>query len=123
MTTPDYLRRVGIFGPGSVMRIKITLEHNYESVASIVLTWYTKYTMLDIVTAKGFFDCKYCVRVNNCPQGTLSIRIQIYYAHELYASLENSCTLSRNICVFLVSVTQQTLTLSTWPLHAVMKKV
>ena len=54
MTTPDYLRRVGIFGPGSVMRIKITPEHNYESVASIVLTWYTKYTMLDIVTVKGF---------------------------------------------------------------------
>ncbi len=36
------------------MRIKITHEHHYESVASIVLTQYTTYTMLDIVTADGF---------------------------------------------------------------------
>ena len=54
MTTPDYLRRVGIFGPGSVMRVKKTNEHNYESVASIVLTQYTTYTLWDIVNANGF---------------------------------------------------------------------
>ncbi len=36
------------------MRIKKTLEHHYESVASIVLTQYTTYTMLHIVTADGF---------------------------------------------------------------------
>jgi hypothetical protein len=53
LTTPDYLRRVGIFGPGSVMRIKITQKHNYESGASIVIPDYTTYTLLDIVTANG----------------------------------------------------------------------
>ncbi len=36
------------------MRIKITHEHHYKSVASIVLTQYTTYTMLYIVTADGF---------------------------------------------------------------------
>ena len=52
---------------------------------------------------RRFCDCKCCVRVNNCPQGTLSIRMQRYSAQELNASLENSCALSRNICgVFLI---------------------
>jgi hypothetical protein len=36
------------------MSNKITQEHNYETVASIVLTQYTTYKILDIVTANGF---------------------------------------------------------------------
>ena len=52
---------------------------------------------------RWFCDCQCCERVNNCPQGTLLIRMQLYSAQELYASLENSCALSRNICgVFLI---------------------
>ena len=57
---------------------------------------------------KWFCDCKCCVRVKNCPQGTHVIRMQRYSGQELHARLENSSALSRNICVFWWSVTQQT---------------
>ena len=64
---------------------------------------------------RRFCNCKCCVRVSNCPQGTLSIRMQRYSAQELNASLENSCALSRNICgVFLIKTSTSYMCVVVW---------
>jgi hypothetical protein len=55
--------------------------------------------MLDIVTADGFVTANVAYELTTA----LKERIQFecrYSAQELYARLENSCALSRNICVF-----------------------
>ena len=99
MTTPDYLRRVGIFGPGSVMRIKITQEHNYESVASIVLTWYTKYTMLDIVTANGFLTANVAYELRTA----LKERFQFVYRDIMHTNCMRDLRTALHSCATFVS--------------------